>query len=156
MPSDLKSNSPQFNSPQSNSPQSNSPQSIGSEVTLYLRNVPRHLSVQEIKDRLSKEDISVAGCRIEQTLSRFTGSKKFVKITLDSLDTCNHLDRALKTRPHLPWFLSVFPPRKQTQREVTNHNSNVVGSHIQAAHPLSQNFRTSLFAQDTQYNPPPN
>ena len=82
------------------------------QVIVYLRNVPKHLSIDQVQNRLSSEGIGLNGCSITQPLqdSTFTGSRKFLKITCSSLEKCNSLDKAIKSRSHLPWFLSLHPP----------------------------------------------
>ena len=81
------------------------------QVIVHLRNVSKHLSVDQVQIRLSSEGIDLNGCSITQPLqdSTFTGSRKFIKITCSSLEKCNSLDKAIKSRSHLPWFLSLYP-----------------------------------------------
>lgn len=107
-------------------------------VTLYLRNVPTSLSIQTIKDTMAKEGISVAGLSIEPVLSdsSFTGARKFVKISFDSLASCNSLDQTLKNKPHLPWFLSLYPP--QNRIPLPTQNQSFLEYRQQSNHPPVQ------------------
>ena len=90
-----------------------------SPVVVYLRNVPSRLSIQEVEDQLSKGGITLEGYSLTMPLSEssFSGStKKFLKVTCANLDRCNLLDQGLKNSHHLPWFLSLLPPRKPSRK----------------------------------------
>ena len=110
--------SPVHSHPSQNLQSSQSPNRITSatspQAVAYLRNVPKHLSIDQVQNRLSSEGIDLNGCSITQPLqdSAFTGSRKFLKITCSNLERCNSLDKAIKTRSLLPWFLSFYPPQK--------------------------------------------
>ena len=61
--------------------------------------------------KIADKGIDLEGCTLgDSTLG--VGSRKSIKVTYDSLDRCNLLDRELKSNPDLPWFLSLHPPRR--------------------------------------------
>ena len=118
LPNPKPSPSPIHSHPSQNIQSFQSPNRITSatspQAVAYLRNVPKHLSIDQVQNRLSSEGIDLNGCSITQPLqdSTFTGSRKFLKITCSNLERCNSLDKAIKTRSRLPWFLSLYPPQR--------------------------------------------
>jgi len=66
------------------------------------------------KKRLAKEGIDMEECVLSpaQGDTAFLGSRKFVKVTWESFDRCNSLDKPLKSNPHFLWFLRLYPPWK--------------------------------------------
>ena len=109
------------------------------QIVVYLRNIPSQLSMQALKNTMAKEGVNLEGCTLTSTQGNSTliGSKKCVKVSCDSLDRCNSLDRELKSNPHLPWFLSLYPPRKPHRGP---QNRDMLNSHSQPNVPsLSSN-----------------
>ena len=104
--------------PSSHSNKTSQGNSLNQQVGVYLRNIPSQISTPEVVSRLTKEGIDLEGCVLTPTLqdTAFSGSRKFVRVSCDSLDRCNALDKALKSNPHLPWFLSLYPPRRPSRR----------------------------------------
>ena len=104
--------------PSSHSNKTSQGNSLKQQVGVYLRNIPSQISTLEVVSRLTKEGIDLEGCVLTPTLqdTAFSGSRKFVRVSCDSLDRCNALDKALKSNPHLPWFLSLYPPRRPSRR----------------------------------------
>ena len=95
--------------------------------------------MQALKNIMAKEGVSLEGCTLTSTQENSTlvGSKKYIKVTCDSLDRCNSLDQELKSKPHLPWFLSLYPPWKPHRGP---QNRNMLNSHSQPNVPsLSSN-----------------
>lgn len=81
------------------------------QTAVYLRNIPSQMSMQAVKKKMADKGIDLEGCTLgDSTLG--VGSRKSIKVTCDSLDRCNLLDRELKSNPDLPWFLSLHPPRR--------------------------------------------
>lgn len=95
-------------------------------ILLYLRNVPSQLSIQDVQEKLTEEGVSLEGCSLSlpgESIT-FTGPRKFLKVTFDSIDRCNSLDKALKSKPHLRWFLKLFPPRRPSRRTTNLRSSS--------------------------------
>lgn len=99
--------------------------------------------MQALKIIMAKEGISLEGCTLTSTQGNSTlvSSKKCIKVTCDSLDRCNSLDRELKSNPHLPWFLSLYPPRKPHRGP---QNRNMLNSHSQPNVPFLSSNQTFL------------
>ena len=89
-----------------------------------------------MKNRLATEGIDLKGCNLTSALgeSAFSGSRKFVKVTCESLAGCNSLDQALKFCQNLSWFLSVNPPRNPITRL---QNRNIPHTHCPLNVPAS-------------------
>ena len=117
------------------------------KVETFLRNVPSQLSTREVQTKLVKAGISLSGCEITSDLDSSSPPRAHVKLTFDTLDRCNALDKSLRLCPSLPWFLSLFPPRNPKPRHL-NH----VGPKKQAAQTLTR--KTPFFQKGAKKEPP--
>ena len=116
--------------------------SLKQQLVVYLRNIPSQISTLEVVNRLTKEGINLERCVLTPALGDFWGTRKFVKVTCVSLDRCNSLDKALKSNPHLPWFLSLYPPRRPSRRPhdwSSPHAHYPINSHVPSS-PSGQPF----------------
>ena len=117
------------------------------KVETFLHNVPSQLSTREVQTKLMKAGISLSGCEITSDLDSSSPPRAHVKLTFDTLDRCNALDKSLRLCPSLPWFLSLFPPRNPKPRHL-NH----VGPKKQAAQTLTR--KTPFFQKGAKKEPP--
>ena len=113
------------------------------QVSLYLRGIPSSFGTQEIVDNLANEGFDTTDLTIEPVLSdsNFTGKRKFVQISFRSLDACNSLDQALKCKPNLGWFLSLYPPQKRYRNPRAEQSPSFLGYGLQTNHPPRQRHK---------------
>ena len=76
----------------------------------YIRAVPRHTSIQEVKRKL--QSLSVPHDHLSEPYLTTPDSKmKYLEIFL-SVDDANKLDKGLKGDATLGWFVSIFAPKR--------------------------------------------
>ena len=76
----------------------------------YIRAVPRHTSIQEVKRKL--QSLSVPhDHHSEPYLTTPDSKRKYLEIFL-SVDDANKLDKGLKGDATLGWFVSIFAPKR--------------------------------------------
>lgn len=112
-----------------------------------------------MENRLAKEGIELRSGEMCLSFAlgdtAFVGSRKFVKVTCDSLDRCNSLDKDLKSNPHLPWFLSLYPLQRPTR---WTHGRNTAQAHCPLnvpSSPSDQHFLSKCLPPMGPMFPPP-
>ena len=98
--------------PSSDKPSEHIPTTSGINLfTLYIRNVPRNISVQEAEQVLEQEGLDSTQISLSQLVpdSDFTGKRKFFKASLPTSEACRKLVVASKLQK---WTVKTSPPTK--------------------------------------------
>ncbi len=92
------------------------------QTTLFLRGIPAKIPMADI--RLELDNLGFREVGMEQTVTSFTGRKKFAKLILPSLQLRNALDQALVNSTLKDCFLSIRAPKKpQTKLSHPRHSN---------------------------------